>query len=401
MRKLITALIISLIAAGKSLGAPVKEIKIEGLKWTKKRFVLRELLLKPGDEFSEKKLKESVRNLLNTHLFYRVEPVVLKKRDGVILVLKLKEKFPIVPLPKFRLKSNGSYRAGLEVRDYNLLGMGHRLYVGYVKWFKTDDESYSYYTYFNLYRVIENRINLYGGASYSSNREDYIVNSTKKGEYRVKRRELLLGTHLYLDREKVNQLSIGVRPVFTDYSSILKDSRIYYGELSYTKDFSTDMVYYQVGSRFTVSLSQSIPQLSDITTGSINVTYRNSVKFGDQKTKIYTLGVGTKLGYSGGGYQLTAPIPGYRAERTTGKRFIFGSFSLRRPVVDRSVYVKPTLILGDAFRWWKPDDLLISTGIEVTAFWVRLADGIIRFKLFRGIGQGAETQSSFKLTFRW
>lgn len=401
MRKILAALLISLITVGESFGAPVKEIKVEGLKWTKKRFVLRELLLKSGDEFSEKKLKESIRNLLNTHLFYRVEPVVLKKEEGVVVVLKVKEKFPIVPLPKLRLKSNGSYRAGLEVRDYNLLGMGHRLYIGYVKWFKTDSESYSYYTYFNLYRIVKNSINIYGGASYSSNREDYIVNGTKKGEYRVKRKELLLGTHLYLDNRKINRLSVGVRPIFTDYSSFLKDRKIYYGELSYTKDSSTDMVYYQVGSRLTVSLSQSLPQFSDLTTGNLNVTYKNSVKFGDQRTRIYSVGFGTKLGYSGGGYQLTAPIPGYSAERITGKRFFFGSFSLRRPVVDKSVYVKPTIILGDAFRWWKPDDLLVSTGIEVTAFWVRLADGIIRFKLFRGIGRGADTQSSLKLTFRW
>jgi len=401
MRRFFKALSIFLLVGSAAFGAPVKGIKVEGLKWTKKEFVLRELLLKPGDEFSEEKLKESVRNLLNTHLFYRVEPEIIRKKEGVFIVLKVKEKFPIVPLPKFRLKSDGSYRAGLEVRDYNLLGMGHRLYAGYVKWYKTENESYSYYTYFNLYRIIENRINLYGGVSYSSDREDFIVNGRKKGEYRVKRRELLLGTHLYLDREKINQVSLGVRPVFTDYSSILKDKQIYYGELSYTRDFSTDMVYYQVGSRLTVSVSQSVPDLSDLTTGNLSVSYTNSVKFGNQRTRIYAAGFGTKLGYSGGGYQLTAPIPGYSSERITGKRYIFGSVSLREPVVDRSVYVKPTVVVGDAFRWWKPDDLLIAPGVELTAFWARLADGIIRFKLFRGIGEGADTQSSLKLTFRW
>ncbi len=400
MRKVLTALIVVFIFCGGAVGAPVKEIEIKGLKWTKKRFVLRELLFKPGDQFSEEKLKESVRNLLNTHLFYRVEPEVVKTEGGVKIVLKVKEKFPIVPLPKLRLKSSGSYRTGLEVRDYNLLGMGHRLFAGYVKWFNTDDESYSYYTYFNLYRIIKNRLNLYGGISYGSDREDYIKNSRKLGDYRVKRRSLLIGTKIYLDRRKVNQVNIGLRPVFTDYSGILEDKKIYYWEFSFTRDLSTDMVYYQKGSLFTVSLSQAVPGVSDLSTGAVNLRYTNSINYGKLRTRIYSFGAGTKVGYSGGGYQLNAPIPGYREERITGKRYLFTSFSVRRPIIGKSVYLKPSVVVGDAFRWG-PDDLLVSPGVEITAFWEKIADGIIRFKLFRGIGRGADTQSSFKLTFRW
>ena len=400
MKRAIFSFLCLLLIFSQAQGVPLKAIEIKGLKWTKEKFIRRELLLKPGEPFSEEKLKESIRNLLNTHLFYRIDPVIVKKKRGIILILKVKERFPIVPLPKFRIKSSGSYRGGLEVRDYNLLGTGHRLYVGYVKWFKTQNESYSYYTYFNLYRVIKDRINVFGGLSYSTDREDYIENSKKLGEFRVKRRELLIGTHFYLDSRKINQISVDVRPTITDYSQILSDKKIYYGEISYTKDLSTDMVYYQKGSKLTVSVSQAIPEASDISTGAFQVRYENSVSYGKFRTRIYSGGVGTKLGYSGGGYQLRVPIPGYKSEEITGKRYFFGSFSLRKPIVDRSIFIQSKVIFGDAFRW-RPDDLLISPGIEITAFWARLVDGIIRFKLFRGIGKGADTQSSLKLTFRW
>ncbi len=402
MRKQTAALLLTFLVptSVQSAELPVLEVKVEGLRWTKKSFVLRELLLKPGEPFSKKKLKESVRNLLNTHLFYRIKPLVIRKKNGVIVVLKVKEKFPIVPLPKFRFKTDGSYRAGMEVRDYNLFGMGHKLYLGYVKWFRTDNESFSYYVYWNLYRIIKERFNLYGGATYSSDREDYIVNSEKKGEYRVKKREFLLGTLVFLDRRKVNQIAFGLRPVFTNYSSILGDKKIYYGEISYTRNLSTDMVYYQVGSQFNITASYSLPRVSDLTTGEVTALYSNSVKYGKYETRIYTGGFGTKIGYSGGGYQLQAPIPGYTTEITTGKRYLFGSFSVRRPIVDRSIYLKPTLIAGDAFRWM-PDDLLVSAGVELIAFWAKLADGMIRFKLFRGLGREGETETSFRLTFRW
>ncbi len=402
MKKETAALLLTFLASTsvQSATLPVLEVKVEGLRWTRESFVLRELLLKPGEPFSEKKLKESVRNLLNTHLFYRVEPLVIRRKNGVIVVLKVKEKFPLVPLPRFRFKANGSYRAGMEVRDYNLFGLGHKIFAGYLKWFRTDNESYRYYIYLNLYRIIENRFNLFGGATYSSEREDYIVNSKKEGEYRVKKREFLIGTLIYLDRQKINQLSLSLRPVFSNYSSILQDRKIYYGELSYTRNLSTDMVYYQVGSRFNITASYSLPGVSELSTGEVTASYSNSVKYGKYRTRIYSGGFGTKVGYSGGGYQLQAPIPGYRAERITGKRYLFGSFSVRRPIVDRSIYLKPTVIAGDAFRW-TPDDLLVSAGVELTAFWVKLADGMIRFKLFRGLGRGGETKTSFRLTFRW
>ena len=377
-----------------SLAATVERIEIEGLKWTKKEFVERELLLKPGDQFSEEKLRESVRNLLNTHLFYRVEPEVIKTKKGVIVKLRLKERFPIVPLPKLRVKSSGAYRAGLELRDYNLLGMGHKLYIGYVKWFNSGFESYSAYSYLNLYRVIRERGNVYGGVYYFKDEGE-----TDGKTYSFKFLEFPVGVHFFLDERKVNQVSLGLTPSFLRYSNLLRDKNIYYLDFSYVRDLSTDMVYFVKGGVFSLKLRTSLPQLSDLSTWSLELSYKNSVPIAGTETKNYRLGMGTKLGYSGEGYRLRAPVPGYTGEKLETKRYIYGSYGYRIPVIDRSVYFSPELYAGNLVRGRK--GLLLSGGFELTAFWAKLVDGIIRFKLFRGLGRGSDTQTSLRLTFRW
>jgi outer membrane protein assembly factor BamA len=393
MKKLLFSVLLILIP-NLCFGEVVKEVQIEGLKWTKKRFVLRELLFKSGDEFSERKLKESIRNLLNTHLFYEIRPVVKRTKDGVIVKLKIKERFPIVPLPKLRLKSSGSYRAGMEVRDYNLLGMGHRLYTGYVKWFNTSSESYSVFTYVDLYRVIENRGNIYGGIYYSSEEE-----SSESESYRVKKIDLPFGVHFFLDERKISQIRFGITPSFSRYTDVLSDKKIYYANLSYTRDLSTDMVYFVKGGIFNVSINQAVPKVSDLTTGRVDFSFSRSVQVAGTETRNYWLGMGTKLGYSGKEYKIVAPVPGYRSRLTESKRYIAGSYGIRAPIIDKSIYFFPKVYLGNTFKG--TDGILLSAGFEVTAFWAKLTDGIIRFKIFRGLGRDGDTQTLLKLTFRW
>lgn len=387
MRRVFFFVLLYAIFTLPCFGLPVKKIEIEGLKWTKKKFVLRELLFKPGDEFSEEKLKKSVRNLLNTHLFYEIIPKVKEERNGVIVKLKFKEKFPIVPLPRLRIKTSGSYRAGLEVRDYNLLGMGHRVSVGYLKWFNTGEESYTYFGNLNLYRIIQNRINVFSGFSYSSWKDE---------NYRVKELSIPFGLHFYLDKRKINQLSLGLSPTFLRYSNSLSDKKLYYATVSYTKDLSTDMVYYVKGGTLSLWASQSIPQVSDVSTGVIGAGYTNRVHLKGTATYLYSVSTATKVGYCGEGLKIGAPVPGFKGDRTVSKRYVTANFGLREPIIDKSVYVTPKIFAGVT-----NSHVLASLGFEVTAFWVRIADGIIRFKLFRGIGKDSDTQTNFRLTFRW
>ena len=400
MRALLLALLIALSFTLKAFGAVVERIEIYGLKWTKEEFVRRELLIKEGEEFSPELLKLSIRNLLNTHLFYRVKPVVVKRDGRVVVKLYLKEKFPIVPLPRVRLKSDGSYKAGLEVRHYNLLGMGHRLFTGYTRWFNTDEPAKNAFLYLNLYRVVAGRGNLYAGAYYTESSASLIKNGEKVEDYTFKRYSYPLGITLYLDSKKVNQITAGITPTFSINDGELPDSRLYYLNLYYTRDRSTDMVYYTVGRRWQAGISVSSPEVSSVFTGSLTAAFTRSVRRGKLKTQTISVSLGSKVGYSGAGYYLRAPISGYAEERLEGKRYIVLTYSYRFPVVDRSVFLKPAVSVGDAFDS-RPDDLLTSVGLELTAFWAKLADGIIRFKVFRGLGALGETKSSFRLSFRW
>ncbi|WP_456342154.1 POTRA domain-containing protein [Thermovibrio sp.] len=389
-----------ILLTGSSPAAVIEKIEIYGLKWTKEKFVRRELLIKEGQEFSPKALSLSIRNLLNTHLFYRVKASVTQEEGKVVVKLYLKEKFPIVPLPRVRFKEDGSYKAGLEVRDYNLLGMGHRLYTGYTRWLNTEEPSKKAFIYLNLYRVIGERGDLSFGAYYNESRENLIGGGREIGKYTEKRYTFPVAVKLYLDRKKVNQISFGITPHISLPTELLKDRRLYYLNLYYTKDRSTDMVYYTVGRKFTVGGSLAIPQISSVFTGNLNFSYLYSKKRGELKTLCYRLFAGTKVGYSGKGYYLSSPIPGFKPERRVERRYVATNISYRFPIIDKSVFLKSSFWLGDSFKN-RPDDLLLSAGVELTTFWVKLADGIIRFKVFRGLGREADTQSSFRFSFRW
>jgi outer membrane protein assembly factor BamA len=380
-------------------GAVVSKVELFGLKWTKKEFVLRELLIKPGQEFSQEKLKLSIRNLLNTHLFYRVKASVTQEGDRVTVKLYLKEKFPIVPLPRVRFKSSGAYKGGLELRDYNFLGMGHKLFTGYTRWFNQEEPSKKAFVYANLYRVIKGKGDLSLGVFYSEGTKKLIEGEREAGKYKEKSVSLPVSVKLYLDPKKVNQLSLGLTPQFSQSQSV-KNRHFYYLNLSFGKDFTTDMVYYTVGQRFLSTVSLAIPELSSLFTGSLNFSYEKFRRVKGAQTINYKLSFGTKIGYSGSTFYLKAPIPGCREEKITGKRFLVGRFSYRIPLIDKSVFLKPSLFVGEAFNN-SPRRVLTSAGVEVNAFWARLADGIIRFKVFRGLGGYGETESSFKLSFRW
>ncbi|WP_456454822.1 POTRA domain-containing protein [Thermovibrio sp.] len=396
MRVLLLSSLLSLLLASSVMAEVVERIEISGLRWTKKELVLKELLLKPGQEFSQKLLKLSIRNLLNTHLFYKVESKVIEDNGKVIIKLKLKDKFPLVPLPRFQLKSSGAYKAGMEVRDYNLLGLGHKVFAGYVRWFNESLPSKKLYTYTELYRIIENRGNLSFGLFYN---ESY--GTTREGErFKEKLIRAPLKTTFYLDREKVKQLSAGIESFSSLNSGSVKDTRLQYLTLSFLKDKSTDMVYYTVGRKEGLSIKLSAPGVSDFFTGEVLGFLTLSKRKGSLTTYAVSAYGGTKVGYSREGLYLRAPLPGYSTQKLYNKRFLAANYSYRFSLIDKSVFLKPTLWVGSSFKN-RPRKLLSSVGFELTAFWARIADGIIKFKIFRGIGNGGETESSFRLSFRW
>jgi outer membrane protein assembly factor BamA len=394
-------LFLFLLIPVSSYSETIEKIEIYGLKWTKEKFVRRELLFKEGDEFSEEKLKKSIRNLLNTHLFYRIVPEINKKNEKVTVKLKIKERFPIVPIPKFRIKTDESFRTGVEVRDYNLRGMGHHLFVGYTRWFKNENGERNAYLYSKFYRVLEDKVDIGAGVNfYESHNNNFVKDGTVIGKYDLKILRTNFYLTKYLDAEKIHRITAGLRPEFIRYSDWIRDIDEYYVDFSYTIDKTTDMVYYTKGSFFYVYAELAEPTLSSVFTGRLIASYSNSIRRREVDTITYGISAGTKVGYSGNGFILNAGIPGYTSEKVGGKRFLSFNISYRMAVIGRSVFLKPTIAGGDAFSS-KPDDLLLSPGMEIEAFWAKLVDGIIRFRIFKGIGNGSDTQTSLKFGFRW
>ena len=383
MRFLKLAIIIVLLTSVNCYSAVVESISFVGLKWCKERFVKREVLLKPGEEFSEKLLKESVRNLLNTHLFYRVKPVVKKLGNGnVDVVFYLEERFPVIPVPKFQVKSDGSYKVGMEVRDYNLSGMGNKLFVGYTKWENTDF-SQNRYMSFQLYRFIKQKGSINGGVY---NHED---ESQKKFE-------LFASAPWFLDKEKVHTFTPGVNYLFIRDKDTDTVKRYLFSSVSCSIDKTTDYVYYISGTFLTFALKVAMPEVSSTFTGSFVGTYSRQIHTKNVDSWGYSLSSGTKFG----AYvlPLSSGIPGYSDSKSSGKRFVTLSFNYRRALIDKSFFVKPKLYFGALFP---SKDVLLTPGIEAEVFWAKLVDGIIKFSFFRGIGSDGSTQTSLKFGFRW
>ena len=82
MKKILFAVLTMFTLSASSFSAPIVEsIELKGLKRVKEELVYKELLLKVGDEFDNVKLKKSIRNLMNTHLFYKIKPEIEKHDD--------------------------------------------------------------------------------------------------------------------------------------------------------------------------------------------------------------------------------------------------------------------------------------------------------------------------------
>ncbi len=407
MKKLFKVMAFIIILSANSFSAPIVEsIEFLGLKRVKEELVYKELLFKVGDEFTETKLKKSIRNLMNTHLFYEIKPDV-KEHDGKVKIkLNFKERYSIIPLPKVRLKSNGSVRAGIEIRDYNFRGKGDRASILFTKWFGKDrDKGERISANVLLYRFWKNYYNAILGASYERNydRELY-KNGNLESVYDITRYRLGFKLQRYLDPYKIKSLTIGLEPEILNYDvskgKNIEDRFENYLVASFSYDLTTDRVYYLTGYKWGIDISYAEPASSDTSTGTVSMYFKNYKHFRREDNLIVSVGGGTKFGYSGDGFLITAQIPGYSDERQTGKHYVYTSAKYRVNVIDKWLYVAPSVISGDGFDN-SPDDFLLSFGLEVEGFWAKLSDGIIKFKIYRGTGRTSETKTLFKFSFRW
>ena len=407
MKKILFTVLTMLTLSASSFSAPIVEsIELKGLKRVKEELVYKELLLKVGDEFDDVKLKKSIRNLMNTHLFYKIKPEIEKHDDKVRLKLNFKERYSLIPLPKIRLKSNGSVRAGIEVRDYNFRGRGDRASILFTKWFGKDrDNGERVSASLLLYKFWKNRYNLLIGADYEKTYDNELYqDKVLESVYDFENYRANFGVQKYLDPYKVKSIYVGLAPELSSFDvkkgKEIKDKFQNYLVTSFNYDLTTDRVYYITGYRWGTGIKYAEPIFSDTSTGTLTAYFKNYSHFKREDNLVISISGGTKFGYSGKEFTVSAGIPGYSNERQTGKRYVYTSAKYRTNIINKWLYVAPSIIIGDGFDNL-PDDLLVSFGFEIESFWAKLSDGIIKLKVYRGTGRTSETKTLFKVSFRW
>jgi len=103
----------------------VREIVFRGNETTQPRTMLREMSLKVGDRADIDRIEESRQGVQDLGLFRSVDAETEPVDGGVRLVITVKEKFYILPLPRADVSSDGGYGYGAQLRWNNVWGLNH------------------------------------------------------------------------------------------------------------------------------------------------------------------------------------------------------------------------------------------------------------------------------------
>jgi outer membrane protein assembly factor BamA len=103
----------------------VREIEFRGNGTTQPRTMLREMALKVGDRADIDRIEESRQGVQDLGLFRSVEADTEPVDGGVRLVITVKEKVYILPLPRADVTSDGGYGYGAQLRWNNVWGLNH------------------------------------------------------------------------------------------------------------------------------------------------------------------------------------------------------------------------------------------------------------------------------------
>ncbi len=103
-------------------GKPVKEIRINGLKKTKKYIVVRELSTKVGAICLKKNLLQDYARLDILDIFSEIKIYPIMKNDSVVVTYNLVETFNLLPVIAMQINDENGISAGGGVKIPNLFG---------------------------------------------------------------------------------------------------------------------------------------------------------------------------------------------------------------------------------------------------------------------------------------
>ncbi len=108
---------------------PVTEIVVRGAKRSSTEMIIKSAGIKPGDPLSSFNPHLFINRLKGKNIFTEIEITYGKKESGVIIEIKVEEKWTLIPIPLFSSNRHGtSY--GFFLMESNFMGYGKFLFAG-------------------------------------------------------------------------------------------------------------------------------------------------------------------------------------------------------------------------------------------------------------------------------
>lgn len=129
-RRALVALALGLAAAAQAQEptpppAIIRAIEFRGNETTEPVTMLREMAIKVGDPVDAREIERSRQGVQDLGLFRSVDADLEPVEGGVKLVIKVKEKLYILPLPRADATSDGGYAYGAQLTWNNVWGLNH------------------------------------------------------------------------------------------------------------------------------------------------------------------------------------------------------------------------------------------------------------------------------------
>ena len=120
-------LLCAILAATAAAWPRVSAIRFEGNRVTRESVMLRELRIAPGDPADPAVIEAGRQAILDLGLFREVTAEQQPADGGVVLVIRVREKFYLLPIPRGDLNSDEDVVYGAQLRWNNVFGLNHTL----------------------------------------------------------------------------------------------------------------------------------------------------------------------------------------------------------------------------------------------------------------------------------
>ena len=379
--KLLPALLLCLAAnTALAQSARIASVRLEGNKVTRDKVILREMDLRAGDPADPAAIERNRQAILDLGLFREVEITTEPADGGVVLVVRMREKRYLLPIPRVDTSSDEDFSYGAQLRWSNVFGLNHRLNAYYEKGdFPNERDRASETTARITYaapRVWDTRFDVRGRLEHEEQRTRADTGDYDETFDRVEmlvardftearpRRGWIVGGGLYFEDQDT---SGEFAPPPDGHVTALVGTATY--------DNLRFDVYSETGTRFSTRVEAAAEDwASDYSyTRSVAAWFRSIPLGGTPHQTLHFLaqgglvtdGPGSRNNFSLGG---SGRLRGYESDFVEGDRFYYGAVEYLRPIGWRWLRLLATAEVGgadDDIRGEADGSLYASVGLGV------------------------------------